>query len=384
MGPFRTSIILAITSVLISHASASDARLTGFWIRATAGVPSARWTLSAGGTGVYEVDFAPPYPGFVLTSYFTWSTNAANNLFTYTVSRQTATGNGPYTYAENVSPPKTYSAPYTVTGSTNKIWAYETYTYAQAASVTEGNTITAGTLDTFFNKTGLIQLDDAAPMGATLGGEGMVIQPADGKILVASRVDNADDSTSFGLTRYEPGGALDKTFNATGTRFTNFGDTSDFAASLAVDPHDGKIVVVGKATNSVALARHTINGALDTSFNGTGKVLTDVAGGYLQVYDVAIHPSNGKIVVVGSEGNSLLVLRYLSNGDLDTTFNGTGRAVINEGIGNCVAIQPADGKIVVGGRSTALGYTIWRFNIDGTLDTTFNSAGVLPGAFGIP
>lgn len=394
-NPFRSLFIFAINILLCIQAFASDQRLHGFWIRTNEGVPAKRWNLSANGTGTHETDFGPPYPGFVLTSYFTWTTNAAKNIFTYKVSRQTATGNGPYNYDEPVNPAKSYSEPYTLTGTTNKLWAYEAYTYAQAASLTEGNSVGPGTLDTSFNETGLVSFENYGGTGGYGGAVVGAVQPADGKILVTSNyTDVAGFSRSY-LSRYDIGGTLDKTFNQTGTSLIDFGRSYVTAEAMAVDPQTKKIVVAGTSyiDGSVSypvidaiLSRHTPAGAFDTTFNSTGKVI-NVGTKSLNINGVAIQPSDGKIVVVGSSAidqnsGEMLVLRYLTNGQLDTTFNGTGRAATVPGGGAlCVAIQPADGKIVVGGTSPGSGYTLFRFNTNGTLDTTFNPGGPEPGKF---
>jgi hypothetical protein len=71
-----------------------------------------------------------------LTTYFTWTTNSANTAFTYTVSRQTATGPGPYNYDNPVSPAKTFTSPYTLNGSGDSLWAIETYSYAKSGGGT--------------------------------------------------------------------------------------------------------------------------------------------------------------------------------------------------------------------------------------------------------
>ncbi len=107
------------------------------WERTATNVPGARWNLSASGTGTFQNDFGPPYPGFLLTTYFTWTTNSANTAFTYTVSRQTATGPGPYDYDEPVSPAKTFTSPYTLSGAGASLWAIETYSYAKSGSGTQ-------------------------------------------------------------------------------------------------------------------------------------------------------------------------------------------------------------------------------------------------------
>ena len=89
---------------------------------------------------------------------------------------------------------------------------------------------------------------------------------------------------------------------------------------------DGKIVAVGSgAADGVAdfaVVRYNTNGSLDTSFGGSGVVVTPGIGG---AYSVAIQ-ADGKIVVAGigvGVGDSVVV-RYNPNGSLDTTFNGTG------------------------------------------------------------
>ena len=76
-------------------------------------------------------------------------------------------------------------------------------------------------------------------------------------------------------------------------------------------------------------------------------------------------------------------------GDLDLTFNGDGKVTTNFGSrsdqGAGVAIQPADGKIVVAGFSdngTSEEFAVVRYNADGTLDTGFDTDGITTTDFG--
>src|ERR1051325_9400858 len=69
-------------------------------------------------------------------------------------------------------------------------------------------------------------------------------------------------------------------------------------------------------------------GALDTSFNGTGIVTTPISERYDVGRSVAIQ-ADGKIVVAGYSYidhayADFVVVRYNSDGSLDTSFNGTG------------------------------------------------------------
>ena len=89
------------------------------------------------------------------------------------------------------------------------------------------------------------------------------------------------------------------------------------------------------------------DGALDTTFNGTGIVTTAVGSGADQATGVALQ-ADGKIVVVGYSNNGsnddFVVVRYNTNGSLDTSFNTTGKVMTPVGPGNdqaaAVAIQP--------------------------------------------
>jgi uncharacterized delta-60 repeat protein len=99
-----------------------------------------------------------------------------------------------------------------------------------------------------------------------------------------------------------------------------------------------------------------VAGALDPSFSGDGVVTQDLAG-YYQTggQDVVVQP-DGKVVVAGTakllETSYPAVFRYNTDGSLDTTFglNGVGVLTVPSGTGDfySVALQ-ADGKIVASG-----------------------------------
>jgi uncharacterized delta-60 repeat protein len=132
-------------------------------------------------------------------------------------------------------------------------------------------------------------------------------------------------------------------------------------------------------------------GDLDRTFDGDGKVLTDV-GGDDYAFDVAIQ-SDGKIVTVGSSyGTSpseFVISRYTASGALDSTFGGGGIVRPDFGgtfsTGSAVAIQP-DGKIVVAGQGSRPGggidFILGRYNADGSLDASFDGDGRVFTDFG--
>jgi uncharacterized delta-60 repeat protein len=125
-------------------------------------------------------------------------------------------------------------------------------------------------------------------------------------------------------------------------------------------------------------------GDLDLTWGGDGLVQTSLSqsdGGHALV----IQP-DGKVVVGGvyapkSGNQDFAVIRYNIDGSLDSSF-GTG-GVVKTSFGNkndvikAAAVQ-ADGKIVVGGWATSgssLVFALARYNANGTLDTSFGSGG---------
>ncbi|MEO8574949.1 MAG: hypothetical protein ABI481_13375, partial [Pyrinomonadaceae bacterium] len=121
-------------------------------------------------------------------------------------------------------------------------------------------------------------------------------------------------------------------------------------------------------------------GDLDTTFNSTGKVTVDIAAGNDGGRAVAIQ-ADGKIVVAGdciAANSDVCLVRINPNGSLDTTFDGDGKVTTPIGTLNDFATAISvldDGKILVAGRyqfsvSVILGFLI-RYNTNGSVDTTF-------------
>ena len=242
-----------------------------------------------------------------------------------------------------------------------------------------------GALDTTFNGTGKV----TTSIGSGYDSISAVAVQADGKIVVAGTTYLTDVNSDFALARFTTTGALDTTFNGTGKVMTPIGSGIDSGVAMAVQT-DGKIVVAGDSligsNSDFALVRYTDMGVLDTTFNGTGKVTADISGGGDYCRSVAVQ-TDGKIVVAGSSSNGsnsdFALARYTSTGALDTTFNGTGKLTTDFGSlqdsGSGVAVQ-ADGKVVVTGTTypgTGLGYAfaLVRYTTTGEADTTFNGTG---------
>jgi len=123
-------------------------------------------------------------------------------------------------------------------------------------------------------------------------------------------------------------------------------------------------VVAGFSNNGsnfdFALVRYNTDGTLDTSFDSDGKVTTAIGSGNDVAYSVAIQ-SDGKIVAAGYSDNGsnddFALVRYNTDGSLDTSFDSDGKVTtaigVSDDYANSVAIQ-SDGKIVAAGYSTTV------------------------------
>jgi uncharacterized delta-60 repeat protein len=216
----------------------------------------------------------------------------------------------------------------------------------------------------------------------------------DGKIVVAGYADVRGDFGDFAVVRYHPDGRLDRSFGDDGKVTTNFqpGGGQDRAYALALQP-DGKIVVAGEALQgpniasgerNFALARYNVDGTLDRTFGGDGKVTTDFGSGSEDdVINALVLQPNGNIVVAGystvSGGRDFALARYNTDGGLDKTFGNDGLVTtdFNNGVvetAHAIALQ-ADGKIVVAGLPNIYRFALARYRPTGRLDPTFGDVG---------
>ena len=128
---------------------------------------------------------------------------------------------------------------------------------------------------------------------------------------------------------------------------------------------DGCIVAAGSADRMnphFVVARYRPDGSPDTSFGGKGSVAAAFQGGSGGAHAVVIQP-DGSIVVGGSGYaqptstdadvvGGFAVLRYRSDGVLDTTFGNAGTVLMSVGDAggavNALGMWP-DGRIVAAG-----------------------------------
>src|SRR5438094_5788098 len=192
-------------------------------------------------------------------------------------------------------------------------------------------------------------------------------------------------------------GDLDPTAGTVGKVLTDFDHSTDIANAVAVQT-DGKLVVIGTtyinndfSDEDFAVARYNPDGTLDETFGVGGKVQTDFPDLAAVASSVVIQP-DGKIVVAGGAfplftfAGDFKVVRYNSNGSLDTSFGDGGIVTTTFPEGSYafdVALQP-DGKIIAAGtvfvafdpgESSDTDFALARYNPDGTPDATFGNGG---------
>lgn len=218
----------------------------------------------------------------------------------------------------------------------------------------------------------------------------LLVQP-DGKIIAVGN--SLDKHIQISLARYHSNGSLDSSFGTYGKRFTSFDTTYTTGAYSAALQADGKIVVAGiheaysgdvLPTSIVALARYNNDGNLDNTFGTAGKV-TRLFGTLPAQFpsganSVAIQ-ADGKIVIAGFKEapgmKEFLLLRYHSTGLLDSSFGTDGVVTTNFGDAEARAYKvliQKDGKIIAVGTSNNA-VAIARYNVDGSLDNSFDGDG---------
>jgi uncharacterized delta-60 repeat protein len=244
-----------------------------------------------------------------------------------------------------------------------------------------------GTTDTTFNGTGSVTF--TVPSTTSNLPKDVVVQ-SDGKIVVVGNLVAANQE--FFAIRFNANGTIDATFGAAGNGIVVIGVTTgtDTAARVALQA-DGKILIGGRTgSGDFALVRLTTGGLLDTTFSGDGMVTTSL-GGTEDAFALALQ-ADGRIVLGGSTstgGIDFAVARYLSDGTLDTSFDGDGTKVFADGtFGDAIhalGIDP-DGKIVFAGWSSDAvnggDAIIGRLRADGSHDASFNAVGFNRIGFG--
>jgi uncharacterized delta-60 repeat protein len=238
----------------------------------------------------------------------------------------------------------------------------------------------AGALDTSFGAGGVtsFNLSDGACTSA--------VQPFDQKIVIGC--------AGGTIVRLNANGTADNTFGRSGVSSANIGFTIRELYALP----DGRNLVYGDMTQgkgrNIVLARLNPNGSIDSSFGVSGKSVVNLS---LTQYATGItfDPVTGYIYGAGEaqiggttvQNYDAIILRFNYNGQLDRSFGENNGRTLPLNIANqqdeFTSITLFNGKILVAGEArTASGlenvdYVVARYNLNGTLDTSFGNGGVV-------
>ena len=230
--------------------------------------------------------------------------------------------------------------------------------------------------------------------GAALGADGKIYLAGTTWAGLAASV--RSKGSDFAMVRLLGDGRPDTTFSGDGLQTTSIAatDSTDTGGAMALQS-DGKVLVVGSAydgtTTYRTMVRYLANGNLDTTFGTGGKFV--MAG--LAPTAVAVQP-NGRILVVGPSyvvKNSMstqrvVLTRHLANGTLDGSFASGGSLTVfvsSSGSANdipyALALQQ-DGRILVAGVAGGQQAFVVRVLAGGTLDPSFDGDGIVTSAWG--
>jgi uncharacterized delta-60 repeat protein len=198
-----------------------------------------------------------------------------------------------------------------------------------------GRDVTFGDSDFAAGTAGTTTVDVRGPVRNL--GRAVAVQD-DGKVVVGGETESGNDrSTDFGLARFNADGTPDTTFGGTGYVVSDFSHQQDWLNALAVQA-DGRIVASGYRTGAdgsddVLVVRYLPDGTLDPSFgSGTGKAVVEAVEG-VGVFgtSMALQP-DGKIVVAGGldsgDVNTFVVVRFDPSGAPDASFGGGDGVVV--------------------------------------------------------
>jgi uncharacterized delta-60 repeat protein len=252
-----------------------------------------------------------------------------------------------------------------------------------------------GAVDTTFGDNG--KVSTAIQVGSHV--TKCVIAQADSKILVAGYSNyllQSPATTDFNVLRYNGDGTLDSAFSGDGIVSDKIESSND-NGRIVLEQTDGKLLLIGVTRNNslntignsdIAMSRYDQDGSLDVSFGVQGKSITVFEQNLNYIRKAALQP-DGKILVANEyysfpSSNGQEVIRFNSNGSLDSTFGTNGKISISSSFASpllALHVQ-ADGSFFVINHgynpidnSGPFALYITHFNSNGSVNTTFGVNG---------
>jgi uncharacterized delta-60 repeat protein len=228
----------------------------------------------------------------------------------------------------------------------------------------------AGELDTSFGASGVVTVDP----GTGCAEYHNVQLAADGSVLAAG--------TLFGTPMVTHG----HKFSPAGERAPTYAiNEAGVLVEGSALQADGKLVLTGARSGDFWVARYNVDGQRDIGFGGSGFVTTDFGAGNDTAYGVVPQPG-GKLLVVGLAGTTIAMARYNANGSLDATFGAGGRATtttVYETRSPTPLAISGDQLLFVGRTAADDRPAVARLYDTGAVDTTFGVDGIAAVDFGV-
>ena len=219
-----------------------------------------------------------------------------------------------------------------------------------------------GDLDTTFDLDGKQTID----FGSSEYDGRIAVDSTDRVLIAGYSNQGTPTGQDFAVARLTASGALDTTFDGDGKQTIDFGGSRglDLASSIVVDSLD-RVLVAGYSRqdstgNDFAVARLTIDGALDTAFDEDGKKTIDFGNTQEGASGITVDRVD-RVLITGTTsqgtptGNDIAVVRLTTTGILDASFGIDGKQTIDFGYGNdsgySVAIDKR-GDVLVAGLSS--------------------------------
>ena len=227
------------------------------------------------------------------------------------------------------------------------------------------------------------------PAGSWVSASAIALQTDNKIIIIGTGLING--KFQFAAERLWSEGTLDARFGKGGKSVIPF--TTDYlsANAVAIQP-DGKILIAGTTSlyndPDIAVARLSINGQLDRSFDGDGKlVLTELA--HRDQGNAVFVQADGEILVTGTTYSTFtqgLVARTLSDGERDKSHNRNGIIRFGNNAATYGALAHPDGDLTLAGSTSDSPVrpgpmAIFQVN-EKALDQSFGNGGQSVGPLG--
>lgn len=188
-------------------------------------------------------------------------------------------------------------------------------------------------------------------------------------------------------------GDLDPAFGMNGMLTTSIGDGIDFCDYITL-LDNGQIIATGYTFSpggvDFAMVKYHSDGSLDTSFGTGGKSVIDL--GPNDFFFSLLELASGELMLCGRTDvngtDDFALAKFDADGNLDASFGNNGFVLTDfeNDVDIASDIVAFDGGLVLAGfsvsSSTGLNFAMAKYDLDGNLDTNFGIGGLVSSALG--